>query len=122
MAGSSVILQLDANSKLGPNLIPGDPHNQSTNGSMLAGIIARQNLVIGNSLRCSTGLITRQGSTVNGEEQSVIDFLLLSSDILEEVESVEIDEKKQYALTRYGLENGKSVVKESDHKSIIGKI
>ena len=50
LLGSSVILKFDANSKLGPDLIPGDPHKQSTNGSMLAGIIARQNLIIGNSL------------------------------------------------------------------------
>ena len=27
-----VFIQLDANSKLGPNIIPGDPHAQSANG------------------------------------------------------------------------------------------
>ena len=29
LAGKSVIIQLDANSKLGPDLVPGDKHQQS---------------------------------------------------------------------------------------------
>ena len=28
---------------------------------------------------------------------------------------------KNYALTRYGKENGKNIIKESDHNPIIGK-
>ena len=122
LAGASVILELDANSKLGPELIPGDPHMQTANGSFLAGIISRQNLIIGNSMACAVGLITRQRTTINGEEKSVIDFMLFSSDILENIKSVQIDEKKDYSLTRFGTENGKSVVKESDHNPIIGKL
>ena len=48
--------------------------------------------------------------------------MLFSSDILENIKSVQIDEKKDYSLTRFGTENGKSVVKESDHNPIIGKL
>ena len=46
-------------SKLGPDLIPNDPHQQTKNGLILAGIISRQNLIIGNSLDNTKGLITR---------------------------------------------------------------
>jgi exonuclease III len=121
LIGASVIIEFDANSKLGPELLPGDPHQQSTNGSMLAGIITRQNLIIGNSLSKTTGLITRQRTTVNGEEKSVIDFLLVSSDLLEKIESVEIGDDRKYTLARFGKENGCDVVKLSDHNPIIAK-
>ena len=47
-----VIIQLDANSKLGPELIPGDLHPQSPNGKILASLIYRNNLTIGNLMNC----------------------------------------------------------------------
>ena len=39
LAGTLVCLELDANSKLGKDLIQGDPHSQSKNGEMLARVI-----------------------------------------------------------------------------------
>ena len=45
LAGKSILIELDANSKLGPELIPGDMHSQSMNGKVLAAIIARHGLV-----------------------------------------------------------------------------
>ena len=41
MLGKSIILQMDANSKLGPEIIELDPHSQSHNGRILANIIER---------------------------------------------------------------------------------
>ena len=41
LAGKSILIELDANSKLGCELIPGDKHCQSENGKLLAGIIVR---------------------------------------------------------------------------------
>ena len=41
-----VFIQMDANSKLGPEMIAGDPHTQSENGKILAGIISRNALVV----------------------------------------------------------------------------
>ena len=38
----AIFLQLDANSKLGPNIIKGDPHTQSDNGKILAAIIKKK--------------------------------------------------------------------------------
>ena len=48
VAGKSVIIEMDANSKLGPDYIPGDPHKITPNGKLLAGVIDRQNLIVVN--------------------------------------------------------------------------
>ena len=60
LAGKSILIELDANSKLGPELIPGDMHSQSMNGKVLAAIIARHGLVVGNSMKQCVGLVTRK--------------------------------------------------------------
>ena len=61
LAGSSVIISLDANSKLGKEWIPEDSHKQSPNGRVLAGILKRHALFVVNNLQGkSTGTITRK--------------------------------------------------------------
>ena len=87
LAKKSVIIQADANSKLGKEFIPNDPHPQSPNGEVLAAIIKRNALVVVNSLegKCK-GLITRKRITEDGIEESVIDFLIVSQDLVEQVE------------------------------------
>ena len=64
MLDKLVLIQMDANSKLGPTIIAGDPHLQICNGKILAGILERNSLIVVNSLKdkCS-GLITRQRTT-----------------------------------------------------------
>ena len=44
LAGKSILIEMDANSKLGPQYIPGDMHHQTENGKLLAGIIDRHGL------------------------------------------------------------------------------
>ena len=79
--GKGLIIELDANSKLGPQYIKGDPHTKSPNGILLAGIIERHALVVTNSIiGKSSGLITRLRNTEKRVEKSVIDFVLISSD------------------------------------------
>ena len=43
-----VIIELDANAKLGKDVIKGDPHKMSENGKLLMEIIHRQNLFVVN--------------------------------------------------------------------------
>ena len=50
LQGTSIIIQMDSNSKLGPGLIPSNPHEQTGNGKILSGIIQRHGLVVANSL------------------------------------------------------------------------
>ena len=46
-----VYIQLDANSKLGPTIIPGDPHSRTANGKILAEILQRNAIYVINSLK-----------------------------------------------------------------------
>ena len=101
LEGRSVIICMDANSKLGSEFIPRDPHGQSQNGKILAGILDRHALIVLNGLKekCDW-LITRQRSTENGLELSVIDFVITSSDLVKHVVSVTIDEKREHVLAK----------------------
>jgi hypothetical protein len=121
MAGKSVIIELDANSKLGPQLIPGDPHNITPNGRLLAAVIERQNLFIVNgSTKCS-GLITRIRKTKTNVEKSVIDIVLISSDLIETLVGLEIDETRKHVLTRMRKTKNGYSKKESDHNVLVTK-
>ena len=50
MQGKSIFIEMDSNSKLGPDIISKDPHKQSANGKILSGIIDRHGLIVGNGL------------------------------------------------------------------------
>ena len=82
LAGKSVLISLDAKSKLGPSWIPKDIHAQSPNGKIMAGILDRYALIVANGLEGkSQGIITRHRTTVDIIEKSTIDFVILSSDL-----------------------------------------
>ena len=116
----SVIIELDANSKLGKKYVKNDPHEMSANGKILSGIIERKGLVVANSLEGkSSGLITRKRTTVNSVEESVIDFVLISNDLEEHMTKCHIDEEKNNVLTRIIKTKDGPKRKESDHNSII---
>ena len=64
MSSKSIIIQMDANSKLGKDIVPQDNHEQTANGAALAGIIQRNALVVVNSLENKvSGAITRRRVT-----------------------------------------------------------
>ena len=67
------------------------------------------------------GAITRRRSTVLRIEESAIDFVLVSSDIAEDLVNIVVDEDKSHILT--SLTKTKNGIKqtESDHNSIISK-
>ena len=50
MEDKSVLIQMDANSKLGPEVIKSDPHPQSPNGRLLHGLLERHGLVVVNGI------------------------------------------------------------------------
>ena len=70
LAGKSIIIELDANSKPGKQKIPKDPHEQSPNGKLLANIVERHALVVANSSERCTGAITRRRVKRNRVEES----------------------------------------------------
>ena len=111
---------MDANSKLGPQYIPKDPHAQSPNGNILGSIIEQHALVVANgSIKCS-GAITRKQATTYRTEESCIDLVMFSTDMKSQFMSLHIDEKKKHVLKRITKsKNGIVTVKESDHNVLI---
>ena len=116
----SIYIQMDANSKLGPDMIEGDPHKQSDNGKILEGIIKRHALIVMNGVKqkCS-GKITRRRTTSKVSEESIIDFVIVCEKVEEMISEVKIDEERNYVLTRYTKTKKGNKIKESDHNSVI---
>ena len=119
IAGKSVIIEMDANAKLGKKHIPDDPHEITPNGKLLEGIIERQNLFVVNGSRKCKGNITRKRTTKNRVEESVIDIVLISSDMIGNLESLVIDEDRKHVLTKIKKTKKGVIKKESDHNILI---
>ena len=115
-----IFIQMDANSKLGPEVIKGDPHEQSENGKVLMEIINRNALSVMNSSRekCK-GTITRRRITDKIKEESVIDLVIVSEEMAEVIERLEIDEERKFVLTSYRKTKNGTKVKESDHHTML---
>ena len=118
LAGKSVFIEADFNSKLGKEFIPKDPHQQDKNGQLLAGIIKRQNLTVANGLVSCQGTITRKRVTTIRTEESAISFVLVSEDMVRTIEAIVIDEKREHVLTRITKTKTGSEHKQSDHNLI----
>ena len=119
----SIICMGDMNSKLGPDLIPNDPNQMTENGRILAGILERNALTVVNGLpgKC-TGSITRERHTVNGVEKSIIDFDMVSHDLVKEIGKMMIDDQRKYVLTRLTKTKKGIVKKESDHNTMVTEL
>ena len=122
LANKAIIIQMDANSKLGKEIVPNNPKEQSQNGKVLAEIVERNALVVANSLseKCQ-GLITRKRTTEDGVEESIIDFVIVSADLVCDLKEMIIDEKKEHALTKITRKNNVVNKATSDHNVILTK-
>ena len=122
MSNKSIIIQMDANSKLGRGLVPKDNHEQTQNGAALAGVVERNALVVLNSLNTGVkGAVTRRRVTVNSIEESIIDFVMISPDLLGEFEELIVNEQKDYALTKISKRKDNTEIHQSDHNVMITK-
>ena len=122
LEGKSIFIEMDSNSKLGPEMIPNDPHSQSQNGKLLSDIIERHGLKVANSIanKC-IGLITRQRVTKDSTEKSIIDHVIISEDLEDDLNSIKIDEEGNNALTKI-IKTKNGIKKQtSDHNTIITK-
>jgi hypothetical protein len=122
MSNKSIIIQMDANSKLGKEIVPNDCHEQTPNGAALAGVVKRNALIVINGLNKGVkGAVTRRRITVNSREESIIDFVMISPDLLNEFEEMVVDEEKNYALTKIIKRKANTVMTQSDHNVMISK-
>ena len=94
----------------------------SQNGGILTEIIERHALVVANGLKQKrSGIITRRRSTVVRTEESAIDFVILSSDMAEDLVTIIIDENRNHVLKSLSKTKNGTKVNESDHNSIVTK-
>ena len=71
-----ILIELDANAKLGSKIIRNDPNNISENGRLLRNLIERKSLELLNNSPLCEGTITRHRVTKKNEEKSVIDYII----------------------------------------------
>ena len=120
MAGTLICMEMDSNAKLGPDIIPDDPHPQSANGRLLETLIKDNNLRVINGSNLCKGTITRKRTTVNATEESVIDHFIVCADMFNYIVSLKVDQERKYCLTKFTSRNGsKTCSKESDHNTLI---
>ena len=120
--GDLICAELDANSKIGMENIPSDPHHISANGQMLMDIVKRNGLIVVNSTNKCSGVITRIRKTLMLEEKSVLDYFIVCPRFFQLIISMEIDEERKFVLTKYSNRMGKKCVKESDHNPLFCKL
>ena len=121
LAGRSLIIEMDSNSKLGSKYIPNDTHEKSPNGSLLANIIERHALIVANGSPNCTGRITRKRVTKDRTEESCIDIVIFSSDMTNSFKSLIIDEDRKHVLTKIRKTKKGIVSKESDHNVLVSE-
>ena len=115
LKGDSVLIVGDLNAKLGKTVIKNhDIHDMSANGKLLYDIINKYNLCVVNALRLCKGVFTRVNNK-NSAEKSVLDYVIVSSNLSDNIQSLTIDEGKLSAPWR-NLQRGKRL---TDHNAII---
>ena len=95
LSRDSVMLIGDLDAKLGKDIIKGDIHDMSTNGEHLMSITEKYNLTVVNSLDICRGLFTGVNNK-NTMEKSILDYVLVSNDLVSWIVGLQIDEGKLF--------------------------
>ena len=114
-ANCCILVQLDANAKVGQLIIPSDPNQISENGKLLMNMIERQNLCLQNSSPVCKGAITRMRITKQSVEESILDYLITCDKLSECIEEMFIDEAQTFSLMKYASTKGNQKIIKSDH-------
>ena len=105
--------------QMGSEVVKGDPNKMSGNGKLLLELLDRHNLHLLNSSEHCEGVITRYRKTVNGEEISVLDYVIVCGGLFSHFTKMFIDEVRLHTLTKYASTKGIRQTKiESDHNLI----
>ena len=119
-SGAGFILQMDGNFKAGQEIIPGDPHSMNINGKFFKNFLSNNShLTVVNSVDICTGLITRRRQTKQRLEESVLDVFVVCDKVMQYVTKMVVDEEKQFVLTNYNQVKGETIVKDSDHNTLV---
>ena len=116
-----VLVEMDANAKVGSKVINEDPNPMSSNGKIMLDMVERQTLFIANAEDICKGVITRERVAENKVEKSVIDYILMCEIMKKFLITVNIDEDRDFVLHRIiKNKNGVKVV-NSDHNILHSK-
>ena len=95
--GEKIMLMGDFNCKVGA-VIPNNNEKITKGGRILLKMIEKYNLSLLNSESCCTGTWTR----IEGDEKSILDYMIVQKDELESCKEMSVDENKDY--TPYHME------------------
>ena len=116
-----IIIEIDANAKIGREFCKDDLHNTSKNGKILLELVSRQGLNIANlDTRCS-GLITRQRNLETRVEKSIIDYIIVCDMMIEYLDEMIIDEDRNFTLRHSSKKKNANEVTLSDHNILFSK-
>ena len=101
-----ILVQMDANAKVGKGTISHDPNEMSDNGRLLLELIERESLALLNISDLCTGTITRHRETKDTVEKSILDYILTCEKLAEFLESMFIDEQRISPLTKFASKKG----------------
>ena len=115
-----IIIQMDSNSWVGSEIIPSDPNKQNSNGKLFKTFLDKNPaLTVVNSLACCKGSITRQRTTIIGEERSILDVYVVCRKVLGLIKHMKIDHEGMYGLSNFSSKKKVGKVTTSDHHPII---
>ena len=101
-----LVIELDANAKLGKEHIKNYPNDTTENGKLLLDILERHNLTVVNAMDICDGAITRERRTTTRIEKSVLDYIIVCSIMKEYARRMVIDEKRIHVLTKFASKKG----------------
>ena len=96
--------------------VKGNSGKINQNGEHIRNMMERRELTLGNSLPTCKGLYTRIDPK---GDPSIIDLILLNTEMQEMIKSITIDDSRTHTLTRYEKINGVATETPSDHNTII---
>ena len=70
-ADCDIVIELDANAKVGSSILENDPNSQSENGKLMMEMLERQNLHLVNASSLCKGTITNHRVAAGGEQKSL---------------------------------------------------
>ena len=89
---AGLIIQMDSNSWVGSDTIPGDPNKLNSNGKLMKRFLEdNPALSVINSLKICEGTITRERKTILGTERSVLNVFITCSKVFPLIKHMKID-------------------------------
>ena len=110
-----ILIELDANAKVGKEVLSDDPNSMTGNGKIMIDMIERHNLKIANAEEMCKGLITRERVVEKKTEKSIIDYILMCEKMQKYLKEILIDDDIINVL-HWQLAYQDTIMNKDDHK------